>query len=101
MTQGVFSVIAEQTDGWAGYVGREAESGTLNFVVVGHCLAGPDQSTEDLERLEGALEEELLAWCREAKAAPIDAVYPKRCSYSRGLEHPVGWIVMSLEALYV
>ena len=38
---------------------------------------------------------------KKLKPAPLDAVYPLRCSYSGGLETPMGWFVMELEGRYV
>lgn len=101
LAQGVFAVIAETTSGWAGYVGREAEAGTLAFAIVFHGLPGANASTLQVEQMEGAAEAELLAWCRAIKPDPLDAIYPRRCTYSRGLDAPLAWIAMELEALYV
>jgi len=98
---GVFSVVAEGTSDWTEYTGREGQFGTLRFAVVGYVRVADDASTEDVEDAECDLEADLLAWCQATKAAPLDAVYPKDCTYSRGLEAPVGWIVMLLEALYI
>jgi len=101
LRQGVFSLIAEGTSGWAQYTGREAENGTLGFAVVIYCLGADSATTLDVEQLEATLEGELLQWCQAIKPAPLDAVYPKGATYSRGLEAPLGWVVMTLEALYV
>lgn len=105
LRQGLFTLIAEGTSGWTEYTGREGEYGTLRFVVVGyrHAGSGPDDSATPLqvEQAEAELEAEVLAWCRAIKPAPLDAVYPKDAAYSRGLEAPLGWIVIALEALYV
>lgn len=101
LAQGVFTLIAESTRGWPEYSGREGQYGTLSFAIVGYCRVPDVQTPEDLERAEGELESELLAWCQAKKAPPMDAVYPREVTYSGGLEHPYGWIVMRLEALYL
>jgi len=101
LMQGVIALVAEGTNGWADFSGREGEYGTLKFAAVCYLRVADDASTEQLEQAEAAIEEDLLTWCRAIKAAPLDAVYPKDVAYSRGLEAPVGWIVMALEALYV
>jgi len=101
LRQGVFSLIAEATSEWTDYTGREGDYGTLRWSVVGYIRVDDDAAPVAVEQAEAELEDELLAFCRAIKPAPLDAVYPKDCTYSRGLETPVGWIVMSLEALYV
>lgn len=101
LRRGVFCLIAEGTEGWTDYTGREGENGTLAFACVMYLRVSDDATTEQLDQAEAAIEAELLAWCQAAKAPPLDAVYPKRATYSGGLEHPVGWVVMRLEALYV
>lgn len=101
LTQGVFTLVAEETSSWTEWTGREGDYGTLQFAVVGYVRVADNAPPVAVEQAEAALEDELLAWCREIKPAPLDAVYPRKCSYSRGLEAPVGWIVMEMEALYV
>lgn len=100
---GVFCLIAGGTAGWAEYVGREGEYGTLDFAIVGWIqLPGDDTDTLHLEQHEAELEHELLQWCQAQKTGPLlDAVYPVRTTYSGGLDSPVGWVVMQLQALYV
>lgn len=101
LAQGVFTLVAETTSGWTEWTGREGDYGTLRFAVVGYVRVADDAAPVVVEQAEAELEEQLLAWCREIKPAPLDAVYPRECTYSRGLEAPVGWIVMEMEALYV
>lgn len=100
---GVFCLIAGGTAGWAEYTNREGEYGTLDFAIVAWFqLQGEDSSTEHLEQQEAELEHELLQWCQAQKTGPLlDAVYPVRTTYSGGLDCPVGWVVMQLQALYV
>lgn len=103
LRQGVLTLIATGRDSWLMHTGREGEYGRLEFVIVGYlALQGVDDSTERLERAEAQLEHEVLEWVRdELKPAPLDAVYPLRCTYSGGLEVPMGWIVMEMEGRYV
>ena len=103
LRKGVLTLIATGRDSWLMHTGREGEYGRLEFVIIGYVrLQGTDESTERLERTEAQLEHEVMQWVRdEMKTAPLDAVYPLRCTYSGGLETPMGWIVMELEARYV
>ncbi len=101
LRRGTYALVAEGTEGWTEYGGREGEFGTLAFAVIAWCKVSDDATAEQLEQAEAELEGELLAWCQAAKPGPIDAVYPKRATYSGGLEHPYGWVVMRLEGMYV
>lgn len=101
LTAGVYCLVSEKTAGWADFVGREAQYGTLNFALVGYLKLPNGATTEDVERAEAVLEDELLAWCGMVKPAPIDAVYPSEMNYSRGFDCPYCWVVMAAQALYV
>lgn len=103
LRQGVHTLVAENTAGWPAITGREGEYGTLSFAVVSYCRVADDAAnlTLAVEQFEAELEAELLDWCQAIKPGPLDAVYPKQAQYSRGLEAPVGWIVLTLEGLYV
>ncbi len=103
LRKGVLALIGGPLSDWQRHTGREGEHGRLEFLVVGYVrLLGTDGSTEHLEQLEAQLEHEVLEWVRdELKPAPLDAVYPVRSTPSGGLEAPVGWFVMELEAMYV
>jgi len=101
LLQGVVALVAEGTDGWTEHTGREAEYGTLRLAAVVYLRVPDGATTAQLEQAEAAAEGELLAWCQAAKPEPLDAVYPRAAQYSRGLEAPYGWVVLTLEALYV
>jgi hypothetical protein len=101
LRRGVYAVVAEGTEDWLKFLLREAEYGTTSFVVVAYTVIEEKSSTEEVERAEAVMEDELLQWCQAAKAPPLDAVYPRAASYSTGVDHPVGWLVMRMEADYV
>lgn len=103
LQQGVIALVAQNTTGWTEYSGGEARNGTLRFAAVAWMWVDAPAATLTLaiEQAEAQLEAELLAWCAQVKAAPLDAVYPRDVQYSQGLDAPVAWLVMNLEALYV
>jgi hypothetical protein len=101
LRRGVFAIVAEGTEDWLKFLLREAEYGTLSFVVLAYLRIEEDTTTEQVEQAEAVMEQELLDWCLLAKPAPLDAVYPRAATYSTGLDHPVGWLVMRMEAHYV
>lgn len=101
---GALCLVAEGMDGWQEHLQREGELGTLRFAAVFYGrlpITADDGDTEAIERLELGIQSRLLAWVQSVKPDPIDAVYPKRTRYSQGIDAPVAWLVMELEALYV
>lgn len=104
LRQGVVCLAATDMGDWQTHHQREGENGTLQFVVVFYGrlpIAADDVDTEAVENLELAALSELLAWVQTVKPEPIDAVYPKSAAFSQGLDAPVAWLVLRLEALYV
>lgn len=101
LRRGVYAVVAKSTDDWLKFLMREAEYGTTSFVVVAYTIVEELSTTEEVERAEAVLEDELLQWCQSPKQAPLDAVYPRNAGYSTGVDHPVGWVVMDMDADYV
>lgn len=102
LLQGVYTLIAGGASGWAEFVGREGQFGTVEFAIVGWCKVAGETDSLALEQMEAELEGELLTWCQTIKTGPLlDAVYPRRVAYSGGIECPYGWVVMQLEAGYV
>lgn len=104
LRQGVLCLVAEGMDDWQEHLQREGELGTLRFAAVFYGrlpVQADDDDTEAIEQLEMGVQAQLLAWVQSPKPDPIDAVYPKRTRYSQGIDAPVAWLVMELEALYV
>lgn len=104
LRQGALCLMAEGMDSWQEHLQREGELGTLRFAVVFYGrlpIAADDDDTEAIEQLELGVQTQLLDWVQSVKPEPIDAVYPKRTRYSQGIDAPVAWLVMELEALYV
>ncbi|WP_271008627.1 hypothetical protein [Paucibacter sp. B51] len=104
LRQGLFTFIATGRNAFSGEVGAEHRDSTLSFALVAYGQVA-DLSAAGLslrvEQLEEQLEQEVIEWCQAAKPAPLDAVYIKNATYSQGLDAPVAWVVLELEALYV
>ena len=100
LRQGVFSIVAEQTDGWALHTSRESAYGDLSLVVLfDGLLANADTgTTADVEDLEAQAEQQLLDWAGAVKPEPLDAIYPAMAIYSRGIEAPYAWVLLKFKA---
>lgn len=104
LRQGVVCLVAEGMENWQEHLQREGELGTLRFAAVFYGrlpVQADDDDTEAIEQLEMSVQAQFLAWVQSVKAEPIDAVYPGRSRYSQGIDAPVAWLVMELEAFYV
>ena len=101
LRQGLVSLVTTERGDWSDFTGREGENGTLDFAIVAYLRLDDDATPEQLEDAELDLEEELLAWFRQKKLPPLDAVYPGRSTYSSGLERPVGWVMLRAQSLYI
>lgn len=101
LKQGHYALVAGGMEGWNTNVGAEATEGRLRFTVVFHGLVGPSASTRQVEALEGTAQAELLAWLRAPRAGDISTVYPVKATYSQGLDCPMAWLALEMEALYV
>jgi hypothetical protein len=101
LRRGVFALTAEGTEDWLKFLLHDGEYGTTSFVVVAYIKIEELSTTEDVERAESVLEDELLQWCQAIKPPPLDALYPRQCTYSTGVDHPAGWLVMRMEANFV
>lgn len=101
LQQGHYSVVASGMGDWNTNVGSEGTEGRLRFVIVFHGMPGPNATPLEVEQLEGQAQAELLAWVRGPRPGALATIYPLRANYSQGLEAPVAWVYMELEALYV
>ncbi|MCV2349343.1 hypothetical protein [Paucibacter sp. Y2R2-4] len=104
LRQGLHTFIAEGRGDFSGVVGSESDDSTLRFAIVSYGRLSDESAagiTRRVEQLEEQLEQEIIEWCQARKSAPLDTVYITKSTYSRGLDAPVAWVVMELEALYV
>lgn len=86
---------------FANYQGREGELGTLRARILGFVQVGEREELHVVEQAELALLEDVLTWIGERKAPPLDCIYPGDYQQSGGLEHPIGWFSLAVEARHV
>lgn len=96
LEQGLICLVSGGGGNFANYQNREGELGSMTVKVVGF-LKVPDKSEPvAIEQAELALLADLLAWCQEIKAEPLDDVVPGSWQQSMQLEHPFGWVALDL-----
>jgi hypothetical protein len=94
---GLLCVVTEGGGQFANYRGREGDLGTMQVKVVGYVQVPEKSEPADMERAELDLLGELLGWVANTKVTGIDVVTPSGFVLSKQLEHPYGWLVLSLD----
>ncbi len=96
MNAGVICIVTEGGGQFANYRGREAQLGQLNARLVGFVKVAEKSAPEEVERAELALLTDLLGWLAAPSVPGLDVVYPGEWAQSKQLEHPYGWLTLSL-----
>lgn len=96
MMAGVLCLVAQGGGQFANYMGREGDCGRMDARLVGFVQVPESQPAEDVERAELALLVDVLTWINSAPVPGI-AVLPTQWTQSQQLEHPYGWVVLTLE----
>lgn len=98
---GLICVLAEGGGEFANYQGREGELGSMDVRLIALVLVPEDSPRVAVEQAEMELLEDMLAWCGDWRAEPVDSIYPGQYQHSRQMEHPVGWVTLALKARFV
>lgn len=97
LAAGVVCLVSEGGGNFANYRGREGDLGTLNARLVAFVQV-PERSVPlAVEQAELAVLGDLLNWCATAVVPGLDIFYPEDWAQSKQLEHPYGWLVLSLK----
>jgi hypothetical protein len=98
---GVLCLVSEGGGGFANYLGREGQLGTMQLSVVGFLQVAEDSEPADIERAELALLDDVLAWCADTgDIDPATGVLPEDWTQSKQIEHPFGWLIVRLEVRF-
>lgn len=94
---GVICLVSEGGGSFANYLGREGELGQLRTRMVGFVLVEENTPPVDIEAAELALLDDVLRWTQYPNAPAGTTVLPGDFNQSKQLEHPYGWITLSLD----
>jgi hypothetical protein len=94
---GLICLVSEGGGRFANYRGREGDLGQMDVRLV--CFLKVQEGTDaaEIERAELALLGDLLTWVGNTAVPGLDVIYPGEWAQSKQLEHPYGWLVLSLE----
>jgi hypothetical protein len=97
--RGVYTVLPLGEGGFPNYVGREAEFGALELLLLAQIKVGEDSEPHEVEDAESVMIDEIKSFCAAAPQAPIDSLVLTALRRSGQLEHPYGWVAFSLEVM--
>lgn len=104
MQAGIFCLVTEGGGSFANYLGREADLGAVRARLVGFVAVEEGTDPEEIERAELAMLMDALRWINapgpSGYGAGVSSIYPEDWAQSKQLEHPYGWIVLSLRLKY-
>lgn len=101
LSAGVICVVSAGGGQFGNWNGREGDLGTMKVSLVGFLQVDAKSDPSTVEIAELALLAELLSWCQQAKAEPLDEVFPLEYRQSQQLSHPLGWLALDLEVRHV
>lgn len=94
---GFICLVAGSGGEFANYRGREADLGSMKVTLVGFLEVTEGSPKVAIERAELALLGDCLRWLNTVRVPGLDVVYPDTWKLSQQLEHPFGWVSLSLE----
>ena len=95
---GLVCVVTQGGGQFANYLGREGQLGTAKVALLGFVLVEEDTEPVDVERAELALLHDLLGWTTAPSG--IAQVLPQQWRQSEQLEHPFGWLMLTLDVRF-
>jgi len=97
LLDGLICIVGEGGGSFANYLGREGQLGLMRVMLVGFLLVEENTDPVEIERAELALLQELLDWTTYPNNPGLNSVLPLEFRQSQQLEHPYGWLALSLE----
>lgn len=97
LLDGLVCIVGNGGGSFANYLGREGQLGRMGVVLVGFLRVEEDSKPVDIERAELKLLQELLDWTTHPNNPGLNSVLPLDFRQSQQLEHPYGWVSLSLE----
>lgn len=97
LLQGIVTLVNRGERGYANYLGREAQLGTLDVLLIGQLRVDPKREPLEIEQEELALVEEIKAFLQAPAPAGVVECLAQSFTQSGQLEAPFGWVVFELE----
>ena len=99
LQSGVVTLINKGVKDYANYLGREAQLGTLEVVLIGQLKVDDALPSLAVEQAELQLAGEIEAFLRSAMPAGVRDCQANGFAQSGQLEAPYGWVAFELEVM--
>ncbi len=99
LKKGVLTLVHRGEGNYAGYVGRDAQLGTSNVLLIGQLMVASNAGGLAVEKAELTMAEEIKAFLNGPMPAGIRECLTKSFDQSGQLEAPRGWVVFDLEVM--
>lgn len=97
LAAGVYTIISLGESGFANFVGREAQLGTRNVMILAQIRVAENAAPSAAEDAEGTLIDEIKDLCNDVLPAGIDSLLLVSYKQSGQLEHPNAWVAFEME----
>lgn len=97
LEQGIVTLVNRGERGYANYLGREAQLGTLDVLLIGQLKVDDKLSPLAVEQAELTLAEAVKTFLQGPAPAGVVECLAQSFTQSGQLEAPFGWIVFELE----
>lgn len=99
LLQGIVTLIGAGEKGYANYLGRATQLGTLPLILVGQIQLAEGAEPSAVEDAEDLLAEEIKAWCRAPGSALLGGITMTGFRQSGQVDAPYGWIACDIEVM--
>lgn len=97
LADGVLNILLDRENDYSTVQGMEAQEGTLSVLLIGYISVDENTAGKpQLQDAEAAFAEEIKGWVKAPGIVGFD-VQMRDVRFSRQLEHPYGWIIVSLD----
>lgn len=96
---GVYTVLSEGEGDYPNYNGLEANYGVHRIAIIGQIQVAETAESVEIENAELSMIEEIKNFTRTLPVT-LCSLAMQRFEQSRQLEHPYGWVAVSLEAIW-
>ena len=97
LVTGILTLVNRGERNYANYLGREAQLGTLDVLLIGQLKVADTAAPLAIEQAELALAEEVKGFLQAPAPAGVTECLAQSFAQSGQLETPFGWVIFELE----
>ncbi|MBF0383626.1 MAG: hypothetical protein HQL69_21605 [Magnetococcales bacterium] len=97
LTKGIYTIICSSESDYQNALGREAQGGRLQILLLAQLKAGPKATGSQVEDAEFTVIQEIKTFLRSPLPNQLGNLSLKSVQQSGQLEAPYGWVAANLE----